>query len=86
MKTKITLFTADFCTVCKSIYPLFKDIKHEVVNLSTGDAAEDRAMKENIQSLPTLVFYQNGIEIFRHIGIFSKGDLKRMMDEYGGNE
>jgi thiol-disulfide isomerase/thioredoxin len=86
MKTKITLFSADWCTSCKIVYPLFKGIKYELVNLSTGDAAEDRAMKENVSSLPTLIFYQNGIETFRHIGIFSAGDLKRMMDEYGGSE
>jgi thioredoxin 1 len=84
MKTKIVLFSADWCDSCKRIYPLFKGIKYELVNLSTGDAAEDRAMKENVSSLPTLIFYQNGSEIFRHIGVFSKGDLKRMMDEYGG--
>lgn len=84
MKNKIAYFKAEWCLSCKSIEPLLKDIPHETINLSDGDKAEDRAMLENVNTLPTLIFYHKGEEIFRRTGAFGKSDLDKMIQDYGG--
>jgi len=83
MSTKIEFYEADYCAACHSVKPLLKDIKYTDVNISTGDEAEDKAIKNNVSSLPTLIFYRDGVEVFRYIGVFGRGDLKKMIEQVG---
>jgi glutaredoxin len=83
VSTKIEFYEADYCVACHSVKPLLKDIKYDDINLSSGNIAEDKAIKNNVSTLPTIIFYRDGVESYRHIGVFGKGDLKKMIERAG---
>jgi thioredoxin 1 len=70
-------FYADWCGPCKMIAPALEEIatelmgKAKVVKVNVDDEAE-LAQRFNIQSLPTLLYFQNGEVVNQLIGAASK--------------
>lgn len=66
-------FYATWCPHCQKMMPIVADIKTLLAdNLKVLqfdiDKNEDLANKENVQSLPTFLLYQNGKEVMRETG------------------
>jgi thioredoxin 1 len=78
-------FWAVWCGPCRAIAPLV----HEVADEFNGkikvckvdvDNAQDVAAEYGIRSIPTLVFVKNGEEVDRIVGIVSKADIVKKIE------
>ena len=71
---KVLKFEASWCSPCKMLKEVIKNIETDVVIESVDiDENQDLALKYNIRSVPTCVIVDDeGNEVSRHIGMMSK--------------
>lgn len=73
---KVVDFGAPWCGPCKMLAPIIHELKtqlpyvvFEEVNV---DAQEERARLMGVKSIPTLIFYKDGVEVSRLNGYQNK--------------
>ena len=77
-------FWAPWCGSCKMQTPILErlvtdgEIKAKILKLNADENTEV-AQKYNIVSMPTLIFFENGKEIERHIGVLPENILKKKL-------
>jgi thioredoxin 1 len=79
-------FWAEWCGPCKMIAPILDQIADEykgrlqVVKL---DVEENQAisMKYGVRSIPTLMLFKGGVVEAQHVGMLSKEQLIRLLDD-----
>ena len=79
-------FFATWCGPCKMFGPILEEVASEYnegVNFAKIDIDqnEDLAINNNIQAVPTIVFYKNGNEVARKTGLISASVLKNVIEE-----
>jgi len=78
-------FWAEWCGPCQMLAPIVEELaddyqgKVRVGKLDT-DAAQQTAIKYNVQSIPTLILFRNGQEAHRMVGLQKKSDLRAAID------
>ena len=88
-KHKVTFIElgADRCIPCKAMQPIMKEIAEEYagqIQVVFYDVWKDPApaRKYGIQLIPTQLFIDgSGKEIFRHVGLFPKDEILKMLKE-----
>jgi thioredoxin 1 len=80
-------FFAQWCGACKQMKPIFEELSTELADkyhFVTADIEEDRelAVKYNVSSIPTFVFFKNGKEVGRAVGSMSKQDLISKIESF----
>jgi len=87
MPAQLMFFSAEWCEPCKWAEP----IVNEVVNQSSGkislekidiDAHIDKAREHHILSVPTLVLFKEGKEVWRMRGFDTAANLERIFQTY----
>ena len=78
-------FWAGWCTPCKMVAPVIEELAAEYDGRVTVakvdvDSEGDIAIKNNIQSIPTVILYNNGVEVRRFIGVQQKAVYKAELD------
>jgi thioredoxin 1 len=78
-------FWAPWCGPCKMMAPVFEELSTEydskaVFTKLNTDENYDTATQYGIQSIPTLLIFQNGREVNRLVGFAPKPQLKRQID------
>lgn len=73
-------FYADWCEPCKTLSPILKEVKNDLgdkvkILKIDVDRNETIARRHSIQSMPTLVMFKNGEEIWRRSGVLPKNEL-----------
>ena len=78
-------FNADWCGPCKMLGPILEnvaeshdDIKFVSVNI---DDEDDLAAKYDVFSIPCLVYIKDGKEVKRNVGLLSKNELEKFIEE-----
>jgi thioredoxin 1 len=73
-------FTADWCKPCERVRPIVKELNREqtVALFQTIDADDnlDLVSRFNIRSVPTFIFFEDGIEKRRITGAQTKEQLE----------
>jgi len=86
-KIALVDFWATWCMPCKVMAPIINDVaaqtdSHVLVGKVDIDANPKVAAKMNIRNIPTVVFFNNGVEVKRFVGVKSKdfyiNELKKM--------
>jgi thioredoxin 1 len=73
---KVMKFSAAWCGPCRTLKPVFEDVKNNFSNVVFEDVDVDEnfevAGKYGIRSVPTVVIEKNGVEVERFLGVQSK--------------
>lgn len=85
-KLSIIDFFADWCMPCQMLTPVLNELDKKYKNLEVYkiniDEAPNVAMTYNINSIPTMIFFKNGEEVERKVGLESIDKLSRIIDEF----
>ncbi|MDB5228953.1 MAG: thioredoxin [Bacteroidota bacterium] len=78
-------FWAEWCGPCRLIGPVVEDLSNEYDGKATigklnVDENREIAAQYGIMSIPTLLFFKDGQLVDKHVGVASKGDLKKKLD------
>ena len=78
-------FSAEWCGPCKMMPPILKDLKDKVgdsVTILKMDIDRNPAIANSygIQSVPTLIVFQDGQIKWRQSGVTQSGQLKNVLD------
>lgn len=78
-------FWAAWCGPCRVLGPTIEELANEydgkaIVGKVDVDAEPDLAMKFNIRSIPTLLFFKDGQLVERNVGVVSKTQLANKLE------
>jgi thioredoxin 1 len=80
-------FHAVWCSPCKMQSPILKEVAAElgdrirVIKIDV-DQNNEIASKYNIQSVPTLIIFKNGKQVWRQSGVVSKKQLYDVLKQH----
>jgi len=79
-------FHALWCSPCKMQSPILKEVANELGDKITVikidvDQNSQIASRYNIQSVPTLIMFKNGKQIWRQSGVVSKNQLYNVLTQ-----
>ena len=79
-------FWAEWCGPCRMVAPLVEELAEEYDGKVTFakvdvDQSPQVAGKYGIMSIPTLIIFKNGKPLSNIVGLRSKADLKRNLDD-----
>lgn len=80
-------FYAEWCGPCKMMKPILLDVAERmgdgITILSIDvDKEKELAVQYRIQSVPTLIIYKNGKQLWRQSGVISANALIKLLKEY----
>lgn len=80
---KLVAFKAAWCGPCKMLTPILKDLQKEGYDIEMIDVDENTKMAEenNVLSIPTLDFFEDGKKYRRVLGFQDKGKLIQFFTE-----
>ncbi len=80
-------FWAPWCGPCRTLGPIVESVDKDNTDDSVAivkinvDEETDLAKKFGIRSIPTMVYFKAGEEALKTIGIKSKMEIERLIDE-----
>ena len=79
-------FWAEWCGPCRTLAPILEELSQEYAGQATIgklDLESNPQSKEDysIQSIPTLIFFKDGKEVDRIIGLYPKAEIKRFIEK-----
>ena len=89
-ENKITLidFWAPWCGPCKMLGPIIDELAIANTDITVGkvnvDENSNTAIKYGIRGIPTMIFFKDGEQVDKIVGVKSKADLQAKIDELKG--
>lgn len=78
-------FYSDSCVPCKRMSPIlaeleegYGDIKIAKININYDG---ELAVEHGVQAVPTIIFFKNGTEVERVVGLIKRAELSAKIDE-----
>ena len=89
MSDKLTLvdFFATWCQPCKMMHPVLEEVKAtlgdrtRIIKVDV-ETHQQLAAEYQIQSVPTLMLFQNGEMLYRQSGAMSRNELLALLDPF----
>ncbi len=80
-------FFAEWCGPCKTMSPILKQVKDmqgDKVRIVKVDVDKNNAlaMQYSIQSVPTLMIFKNGKQLWRQSGVINAGELNKIVEMF----
>ena len=80
-------FFAEWCGPCKTMSPILKQVKDmqgDKVRIVKVDVDKNNAlaMQYSIQSVPTLMIFRNGKQMWRQSGVINAGELNKIVEMF----
>ena len=78
-------FYADWCGPCKMLGPVIDDLAKQyegkaVVGKVNVDEEQELAIRYGVMSIPTVIFFKDGKEIDRKVGVMPGGAFTQVLD------
>ena len=77
-------FHTTWCGPCRMLSPILEQLTGVQVVKVDGDENRNLVADQGVQAYPTMVFYRNGREVRREVGIKSLDQLQDIVDEHNG--
>lgn len=78
-------FYANWCGPCKMLSPIIHELSEEITDIKflkvDIDEASELAEKYDVMSIPTIILFENGVEVKKNIGLISKSELEKFIKE-----
>ena len=79
-------FWADWCGPCRMLSPVIEDLagRYEgkaLVGKVNTDEEPELAMRYGVMSIPTVIFFKDGKEIDRKVGVMPPAAFTQVLDE-----
>ena len=80
---KLEYYGAKWCGPCKMLKPIIKELKNSGLNIEIIDIDEnsDKAIKNGVMGVPTIIIYKNNKVFERFTGFKSKEEIVYLMSE-----
>ena len=80
-------FFAEWCGPCKTMSPILKQVKDmqgDKVRIVKVDVDKNNAlaMQYSIQSVPTLMIFRNGKQMWRQSGVINASELNKIVEMF----
>ncbi|MBM6865335.1 thioredoxin [Bacteroides caecigallinarum] len=80
-------FFAEWCGPCKAMSPILKQVKDmqgDKVRIIKVDVDKNNAlaMQYSIQSVPTLMIFKRGKQVWRQSGVINAGELNKIVEMF----
>jgi thioredoxin len=80
-------FQAPWCAPCKQMTPIIEKLQKDYTGKATIekiDIVANKTIKDNynIASIPGLILFKNGKEVWKHTGLISYVDLSKVINKY----
>lgn len=80
-------FTATWCGPCKLMAPVLKEVKQAIGDTATiikvdVDKNKQAASEYQVQSVPTLILFKNGQQLWRQSGVIQKAGLVGIIKKF----
>ena len=85
-KNKITLvdFWAPWCGPCRMLGPIIEELATNNTDMIIGkinvDENSQTAVKYGVRGIPTIIFFKDGQQIDKIVGVKSKAELQEKLD------
>jgi len=78
-------FWAEWCGPCRMVAPVLEELAEEcdgkaVIAKLNVDDNKDTPTKYNIQAIPTMIFFKDGKEAAKIVGVEQKSSIKEKID------
>ena len=78
-------FWASWCGPCKMLSPVIEDLANRyegkaLVGKVNVDDEPDLAMRFGVMSIPTVIFFKDGVEIDRKVGVMPADSFTAVLD------
>lgn len=78
-------FWADWCGPCKMLAPVIDDLSSQydgkaLVGKVNVDEEQELAIRYGVMSIPTVIFFKDGKEIDRKVGVMPAGAFSQVLD------
>lgn len=73
-------FYADWCGPCRSLAPVLANLTEVKVGKVDIDAEQELAKEYKVSSIPLMVFFKDGEEVSRLVGLHSQVNIQKVID------
>ncbi|MFA7560984.1 MAG: thioredoxin family protein [Candidatus Izemoplasmatales bacterium] len=82
---KLEIYIARYCGTCRGLKKRIINIKESLIEVEIIfrdiDIERDKVRKNNIENVPTIIFYIDNQEVSRLDGYISEEDILHLLDE-----
>ena len=80
-------FSAEWCGPCQTLAPILKEVKTDLgesVKIVKVDVDRNQALATHfsIRSVPTMILFRNGKEVWKQSGVMTKNELVQTINSY----
>lgn len=82
-------FWADWCGPCKMLAPVIEGLGDDyegkaIVGKINVDEEQELAIRYGVMSIPTVIFFKDGEEVARKVGVLPAAQFTEVLDNYLG--
>ncbi len=80
-------FWADWCGPCKMLAPVIEGLGDEyegkaIVGKINVEEEQELAIRSGVMSIPTVIFFKDGEEVARKVGVLPAAQFTAVLDNY----